>query len=60
MSAVPAPRGGGSPGLVSDAIKGIKHGHVGWQGLLCNHVSHKHHKVVVWQAICPLPQFPHL
>mmetsp|Transcript_11276 Transcript_11276/g.33885 ORF Transcript_11276/g.33885 Transcript_11276/m.33885 type:complete len:452 (-) Transcript_11276:226-1581(-) len=55
-----APGGWRSARLVADAIQGVEHGHIGGQRLLRDHVSRQHHPVVVRQALCALPQLPHL
>lgn len=51
-----APGAAVTAGLISDTVESVEHGHVGRQSLLSDHVPHQHHKVVIWQAVCALPQ----
>lgn len=46
--------------LVTDAVKGVEHCHVGGQCLLCDHVAHQNHEVVVGQQGCAGLELTHL
>lgn len=46
--------------LVPDTVKGVQHGHVCGQSLLCDQVPNQDNKIVIWQAVCALSQLRQL
>ena len=40
--------------VIAYAVKRVEHRHVSGQALLCDHVAHNCHQVVIWQTLSAL------